>query len=80
MTDNLHRKANACRADLKFLLGIVPADWVWVRFEVKNALMGLENPNEYLNHQRINSAWQLAALIHEKIRKHGIPDNDIREN
>jgi len=80
MTTNLHRKANACRADLKFLLGIVPAEWVWVRFEVKNALMGLENPNEYLNHQRINAAWQLAALIHEKIRKHGLTNNNSRND
>lgn len=73
MTDNLHRKANACRADLEFLLGIIPAGWLPEKWRVEVAIGTIKNPTE----QKITAAWQLAALIHEQIRKHGLANNDL---
>jgi hypothetical protein len=66
MTDNLHRKANACRGDLRFLLEIIPEAWTKRRWAVSEVYKQLEQPTE----QKITAAWQLAALIHEKIRQH----------
>jgi hypothetical protein len=65
MTDNLHRKANSCRADLRFLLGIIPEAWRGAKRRVEVAIATLKNPTE----QKITAAWQLAATIHETIRK-----------
>lgn len=65
MTDNLHRKAQSCRSDLKFLLEIVPAEWSAAKRRVEVAIATIKNPTE----QKITAAWQLAALIHEEIRK-----------
>ncbi len=73
---NLHRKAQSCRADLEFLLGIVPEEWLRTPHALQGAIETLKNPTE----QKITAAWQLAALIHENIRKHGIPDNDPRND
>ena len=66
MTDNLHRKANACRADLEFLLPIIPAEWFLKKWLVRESIETLENPTE----KKITAAWQLAAIIHEEIRQH----------
>jgi hypothetical protein len=63
--DNLTAKANSCRADLRFLLGIVPEAWSAAKRRVEVAIATLKNPTE----QKITAAWQLAALIHETIRK-----------
>jgi len=65
MTDNLHRKAQSCRADLEFLLRIVPAGLLPEKWRVREAIATIKHPTE----QKITAAWQLAALIHEKIRK-----------
>lgn len=73
MTDNLHRKAQSCRGDLKFLIGIVPAEWSRATHHLNEALESLKTPTD----QKITAAWQLAALIHEKIRKHE-PQNAAR--
>ena len=67
MTDNLHRKANSCRADLEFLLSIIPAEWFLKKWRVREAIETLENPTE----KKITAAWKLAAIVHEEIRKHG---------
>jgi hypothetical protein len=64
--DNLTAKANACRADLRFLLTIVPDEWLAVKRRVQVAISTLKNPTE----QKITAAWQLAAKIHETIRQH----------
>lgn len=76
MTDNLHRKASCCRADLKFLLGIVPAEWLPEKWRVREAIATLKTPTE----EKITAAWQLAALIHEKIRQHGLTNNNSRND
>lgn len=77
MTDNLHRKANSCKADLRFLLGIIPEEWLAVKRRVEVAIVTLKNPTE----KKITAAWQLAALIHETIGQHEngrISDNNPR--
>ena len=76
MTDNLHRKASCCRADLEFLLSIVPAGWIEEKGYIIVCLAALKNPTEEI----ITKAWKSAAYVHEKIRKHGLSNNDIREN
>lgn len=63
--DNLRRKANSCRADLRFLLGIIPEAWTKRRWAVFEVYKQLETPTE----EKITSAWQLAATIHEQIRQ-----------
>jgi len=64
--DNLHRKANACKGDLRFLISIIPTEWRATKRRVYVAIGTLKNPTE----QKITAAWQLAAIIHEKIREH----------
>jgi hypothetical protein len=64
--DNLTAKANSCRADLHFLLGIIPEEWLAVKRRVQVAIGTLKNPTE----EKIAAAWQLSAKIHEQIRKH----------
>lgn len=73
---NLHRKATSCRADLEFLLKIVPAEWSATKRRVEVAISTLKHPAE----QKITAAWQLAALIHEEIRKNGLSNNNSRND
>lgn len=62
---NLDRKARCCRSDLRFLLSLLPVGtdaWheVYELFEIAN---------NYPTDEQINAAWQLAAIIHDEIRK-----------
>lgn len=67
MTDtNLHRKAASCRADLEFLLSIIPATgFAAAKATVRRSIATLKDPTE----QKITAAWQLAATVQEEIRK-----------
>jgi hypothetical protein len=69
--DNLTAKANSCRADLRFLLGIIPEAWSVAKRRVEVAIATLKNPTE----QKITAALQLAAIIHEQIRQHEMDEN-----
>jgi len=64
--DNLTAKANACRADLRYLLTIVPDEWTKDRDFIQWLIDSLDKPTE----EKINAAWQRAAEYHELIRKH----------
>jgi len=63
--DNLHRKAASCRADLVFLLSLIPFKMGDAQQAVNKAMNGLVDPTE----EKITAAWQLAATVHEEIRK-----------
>lgn len=61
---NLDRKARCCRADLRFLLSLL-ADSPH-REKVEGRLRQIEgSPTD----EKINAAWQIAAIIHDEIRK-----------
>ena len=62
---NLDRKARCCRSDLRFLLSILPPSSlrhdeirVWIR-QIEGS------PTD----EQLNAAWQIAAIIHDEIRK-----------
>lgn len=64
MLTNLEKKARCCRADLRFLLSLL-ADSPH-REKVEGRLRQIEgSPTD----EQINAAWQLAAIIHDEIRK-----------
>jgi len=69
MLTNLEKKARCCRADLRFLLSLL-ADSPH-REKVDGSLRQIEgSPTD----EQINAAWQLAAIIHEQIRKQNAND------
>lgn len=64
MLTNLEKKARCCRADLRFLLSLL-ADSPH-REKVEGRLRQIEgSPTD----EQINAAWQIAAIIHDEIRK-----------
>lgn len=63
--ENTRARAVCCRSDLRFLLSILPEDSPH-REKVESRLRQIEgNPTD----EQINAAWQLAAIIHDEIRK-----------
>jgi hypothetical protein len=61
---NLEKKSRCCRSDLRFLLSLL-ADSPH-REKVEGRLRQIEgSPTD----EQINAAWQLAAIIHDEIRK-----------
>ena len=62
---NLDRKARCCRSDLRFLLSILPPSSLR-HDEIRVWLRQIEgSPTD----EKINAAWQIAAIIHDEIRK-----------
>ena len=67
---NLEKKARCCASDLCFLRPFL-AKWTKEREEVERHIQALRgSPTE----EQINAAWQLAAIIHEQIRKQNAND------
>lgn len=63
--DNTRARAACCRADLRFLLSILP-DNIGRRMEVQALIRQMQgNPTD----EQINAAWRQAAIIHDEIRK-----------
>ena len=61
---NLEKKSRCCRSDLRFLLSLL-ADSPH-REKVEGRLRQIEgSPTD----EQINAAWQIAAIIHDEIRK-----------
>lgn len=63
--ENTRARAVCCRADLRFLLSILPADSPHIE-KVRGRLAQIQgSPTD----EQINAAWRQAAIIHDEIRK-----------
>ena len=61
---NLEKKSRCCRSDLRFLLSLL-ADSPH-REKVEGRLRQIEGSP---TNEQLNAAWEMAAIIHEQIRK-----------
>jgi hypothetical protein len=61
---NLDRKATCCRSDLRFLLSLLEDSPH--REKVQGRLLQIQGSP---TNEQLTAAWNMAAIIHEQIRK-----------